>query len=250
MTLGDIATKARSLTNTDTSNYTDADLLIDINIWYQKAVSMIFESQDDSDFDDARSTDYPVQTTPMIAGQRDYTMPVSEKVLKIKRVDMTYDGTHWYRARPFDTGTLDTGIGFDQASSTDTNFDGNFIKEAPVYDTSYGSLWIAPMPLTADVSAGGLIRVEWERNVTAFTSADYTSVLTDSTVIPGFDAPFHPILAYGAAWERAISRQLPQLQQIQAQLQDWEVRLRTAYGRKDLDMRLNLQSFVNDNYGR
>lgn len=250
MTLGDVATKARSLTNSDITSYTDANLLIDINIWYQKVVDMIFASQDDSDFDDARNTNYPVQTTPMIANQRDYTMPVSEKVLKIKRVDITYDGVHWYRANPMDTGSFPYGIGFTQASSTDSIFDSNFIRENPTYDISYGALWIAPMPIASDVTNGGKIRVEWERNVNVFTSADYTSVLTDSTVVPGFDAPFHPILAYGAAFDFATSRQLPQLAQITTGLQDWEARLRAAYGRKDLDMRLNLQPFYNDSYGR
>lgn len=241
MTLGDIATKARSLTNTDTTSYTDANLLIDLNIWYQKVVSIIFESQDNSDFDDQRSTTYPIQTTPMIANQRDYPIAVSEGLLKLKRVDITYDGTNFFRAQPFDTGSLNESIGFRQSTSTDTNFDQNFSKQAPRYDFSYNSIWIAPMPVAADVSAGGLIRTEWERNVTPFTTNDYSSVLTDSTVKPGFDAPFHPILAYGAAFEYASSKQLPQLAEILPQLQDWEQRIRTAYGRKDLDMRLNLE---------
>lgn len=241
MTLGDVATKARAITNTDTSSYTDALLLIDINIWYQKIVSMIFESQDDTDFDDARRTDYPIQTTPMVANQRDYQMAVSEAVLKIKRVDMTYDGSHWYRAQAMDSGQYGFGVGFDQATSTDTVFDQHFIQQAPVFDVSYNSIFIAPMPLAADVANGGTIRVEWERNVIPFTTSDYTSVLTDSTVVPGFDAPFQPMLAAGAAFEYATTRQLPQLTQLQQQLQDWEVRLRQAYSRKDLDTRLQFK---------
>lgn len=241
MTLGDVATKARALTNTDITQYTDAQLLIDINIWYQKTVTMIFESQDDTDFDDARNTNYPVETTPMIANQRDYTIPITEKMLKIKRVDVSYDGVNYYRAMPLDTGAYPYGIKYNNASSVDTNLDSNFTKQAPFYDVAYNSVWLYPMPIAADVTAGGLVRVEWERNVTPFTSSDYTSVLTDSTVVPGFDAPFHPIVAYGAAWEYAISRQMPQLAQIQQQLVDWETRLRQAYGRKQLDTLLQLR---------
>lgn len=241
MTLGDIATTARFYTNTDTSSYTDAQLLININIWYQKIVSIIFESQDDTDFDDARRTDYPIQTTPMVANQRDYAMAVTEAVLKIKRVDMTYDGSHWYRGTAKDSSEYGFGIGFDQASSTDTVFDQHFIQQAPVYDVSYNSIFIAPMPTATDVANGGTIRVEWERNVIPFTTADYTSVLTDSTVVPGFDAPFHPMLAAGAAFEYASARQLPQFAQLQQELQDWEVRVRQAYGRKELDTRLQFR---------
>ncbi len=242
MNLGDVSTKARALTHSDTTSYTDANLLIDINIWYQKVASMIFESQDNSDWDDPRATTYPVQATPMIANVRDYTMPVGERMLKLKRVDVCYDGVNSFQAKSFDTGSFPFGIHFTNSSSVDTEFDKNFIKEAPGYDYSYNAIWIAPMPVAVDVSAGGYIRTEWERNVTPFVVADYTSVLTDSTVIPGFDAPFHPILAYGAAFEFAVANNLPQLPLITQALGDWENRIRVAYSRKDLDMRLNLQA--------
>lgn len=250
MNLGDIATKARALTNTDVNSYLDANLLIDINIVYQKVADMIFESQDNSDFDDARRTDYPIQTTLMIANQRDYTMAVSEGMLKLKRVDVCYDGINSYRADPFDTGTLVQGIFFNSTTPVDANFDGNFVKQNPRYDYSYNALWIAPMPVAVDVSAGGFIRTEWERNVIPFATSDYTSVLTDSTAVPGFDAPFHVILAYGAAYEYAKSRQLPQLTQLATDLADYEGRIRNAYGRKNLDFELALKTIYNDNYGR
>lgn len=244
MTLGDIATTARFKTNTDTTSYTDAQLLININVWYQKAVSMILESMDESDFDDARRTNYPIQTTPLIASQRDYTLPVSEKVLKIKRVDITYNGTDYYKAEPIDTGEQDYGLG------NDTNTDRNFIHELPRYDIRYNSIFIYPLPTQTDVDAGGKIRVEWERQIQEFTSSDYTSVLTDSTVVPGFDDPFHGILSTGAAYEYAVAKQLPQLAQLAPELADWEQRIKTHYGRKELDRRLTLQPYYDDTFGR
>lgn len=230
MTLSDIASHARFLTYSDSTSYTDAQLLINLNLWYQKTVSMILESADEADFDDNRNTDYPILTTPMIAGQRDYTMPVSEKVLKIKRLDISYDGSTYYKAEPIDAGEIPYGLG------NDTTTDANFTRVAPRYDPQYNSLFIYPLPTAADVAAGGLLRVEWERQITPFTSGE----LTTGTVVPGFDDPFHPILSYGAAFEYATSRQQPQLAQITAQLQDYEQRLRTHYGRKELDRRLML----------
>lgn len=242
MTLGDVANKARALTHSDTISYTAPNLLIDINIWYQKAVSMIFESQDDTDFDDQRNTTYPIVTTPMVAGQRDYAMPVSEQVLKIKRIDITYDGSNWFRATPFDDGVPQWGMG------NPTSEDVNMIKQAPRYDTKYNSLFVYPLAVASDVSAGASIRVEWERNITVFTSSDYTIDPNDSTVVLGFDAPFHPIVAYGAAYEFANANNLPQLQNIKQDLQDWEIRLRQAYGRKDLDTLLAMRPAY-DSYG-
>lgn len=243
MTLGDLATQARFLTNTDTTSYPDANLLFNINVWYQKIVSMILESQDESDFDDARNTTYPIKTTPLVSGQRDYSIPVSEKVLKIKRIDISYDGTNYYRATPVDDGAVVYDMGAN-ASITDNNF----VKQAPYYDIKYNSVFIYPAPTSADTS--GFVRIEWERNITPFVVGDYTSVLTDSTVIPGYDDPFHPMLAEGAALEHSIARQLPQYQQLQSSITDWEIRLRQHYGKKELDREYALTPVYDDNYGR
>lgn len=241
MTLGDIALTARFLTNSDSTSYTDAQLLININTWYQKVVSMIFESQDESDFDDARNTDYPIETTSMVAAQRDYPIPVSNAMLKIKRVDLTYDNTNWYRANPIDDGAVSTDMG-----ASLTNTDQNYIKQNPRYDIKYNAVWVYPAPTAADATAGASIRIEWERNVTPFTSGE----LTTGTVVPGFDAPFHPILAQGAAYDYAFARQLPQLAQLQQSLQDWEVRLRQHYSNKVLDRTQQLKAGYTDSYGR
>ena len=244
MTLGDIANKARALTHSDTNSYTAANLLIDINIWYTKVVSMIFEAQDDTNFDDARKTDYPIVTTPLVAGQRDYSIPVSENVLKIKRVDISYDGTNYYRATPFDNGVPPWGFG------NTTNEDANMIKQAPNYGINYNSIFIYPMAAASDVAAGGLLRIEWERNITPFTTSDYSSDPNDSTVIPGFDAPFHATLAYGAAYEFANANNLPQLANIKNDLEGWEARIKQAYGKKDLDTELMFNYAYDYEFGR
>lgn len=240
MTLGDAAAWARFKTDTDTVSYTDANLLIALNVWYQKIVSMILESQDETDFDDARKTDYPIKTTPLVANQRDYSIPVSEAALKIKTVNISYDGVNYYQSRPIDDGEFTFGDG------NNTTVDQYFIQGAPRHDVKYNSIFIYPMP----TSSTGSIRIEWERNVTPFVVGDYTSVLTDSTVIPGFDAPFHPMLADGAAYEFAVKRQLPQLTQLQQSVTDWETRLRQHYSRKELDRTLQLNVAYDNYYGR
>lgn len=245
MTLGEINTKVFALTHTDIGSYADANMLIDINLSYQKTVSMIFESQDDTNFDDLRNTTYPIKTVPLAAGQRDYSIPVSEQVLKIKRVDVSYDGTNFYRATPFDNGVPTWGFG------NATNEDANMIKQAPRYSTQYNSLFLYPLPQATDaIGTGAVMRVEWERAMIPFSqTADYNgSTMSTSTSIPGFDLPFHPILAYGAAYEFANANNLPQLQNIKQDLLDWETRIRIAYGKKDLDTLYSLRPAY-DSYG-
>jgi len=121
MTLGDINTKVLALVHTNSNTYIDANMVIDINIWYQKIVSMILESQDYTDFDDNRDTNYPIATRALVASQRDYafgtalwtlagkeggagTATQTLLPLKIKRLDVTYDGVNYFRATPFDDG--------------------------------------------------------------------------------------------------------------------------------------------------
>lgn len=230
MTIGDISTKITMLTNVDTNGYTNAQRLIDINQWYQKAATMILEAQDESDFDDARNSDYPIMTTSLVAGQRDYSIPVSEKVLKIKNVQVTYDGTNWFKAEPLDINELA------EATSNVTTTDGMFSTTAPRYDVQYNSIFIYPTASQAQVTAGAAMKVQWTRQVTEFTSSD----LTTGTAVPGFDDPFHPILAYGPAFEFALAKNLPQTKNLFDVLTDYENRLKKHYSTKQQDRRYNL----------
>lgn len=133
----------------------------------------------------ANKTDYPVATTPLVASQRDYQFD-SISFLKIKRVDVTYDGTNWYRATPFDSGTYQEGLG------NDTLVDKNFDKSAPYYDPKGFGLWLYPLPNADDVAAGGKIRVEYVRAYDEFA-------YDDTTAEPPIDRPFHDLIAIGAA---------------------------------------------------
>lgn len=254
MTLGEINAKVLSLTHADTSSYPDATVLIDINMWYQKIVSMILESQDDTNFDDNRQTNYPIATRLLVAGQRDYAFSTASwslsgkeggsvtssqalLPLKIKRLDVSYDSVNYFRATPFDDGVPFWGFG------NQTQEDSNMIPTAPRYGVKYNSVFVYPAAVASQVSAGAIMRLELERAVIAFSqSADYNgAAMSTSTSIPGIDLPWHPMIAYGAAYEYANANNLPQLQNIKQDLQDWEARVRIAYGRKDLDTLLAMR---------
>jgi len=243
MTLADINTKISQLTGADaTSGYLTANRLIDINLWQHKVVTMIMDSQDDSDFDDQRNTTFPNKTSPLVAGQRDYSIPVSEKVIAFKRVDITYDGTNWYRATAIDSLEIPIGIGT-AGSTQETTLDGRFSKTAPRYDVKNNSILVYPRATQAEVDAGAKIRIEWVREMTEYSSSD----LTTGTIVPGFDSAFHAMLAYGPSFEYCNANNLPQAKSIWAVLQDYEIRLNKNYGAKQKDRDYQFQSF-NENY--
>lgn len=191
MTLADIQTQITFLTNKSTTAYTNANRLISINNWYHKVAHWILQSQDLWQFDDDNNTDFGILTTSMVASQRDYSMPLTDNVLRIRRVDFTYDGTNYYRAVPWDETETGGGVG------NDTTLDGNFAKTKPAYTIKGNSINIYPLCNAADVTAGATIRMEVDRDIVEFTSAE----LTAGTKSPGFQKGFHEILSWGAAYD-------------------------------------------------
>lgn len=197
---------------------------------------MIFDSQDEDSFDDQRNSDYPIKTVPLTTN-RDIAIPVSENVLKIKNLSVSYDGVNYHRATPIDISQYDD-IGNAPAAATTQNatIDANFSRHDPCYATKFNSLWIYPIASASDVASGASAIVEWFRGATPFTLSD----LTTGTAIPGFDSGFHMMLAYGAAYEFCLAKGLPQLEGIEKELQIYEDRLRKQYSSKQKDRQYGL----------
>lgn len=232
MNIGEINQKITAITNVDETVYSSALRLIDINIWLHKVQSMIFTSMDEVDFDDKNYTDYPELTTVLVDSQRDYTIPDSEKVISIKRVDISYNGVDYYRANPIDTGEMYQGLGPATDATQQSKTDQLFPKTAPRYDCAYNSVFIYPRPDASDVANGGKIFIEWNRELQEFTSAE----LTAGTKVPGFDTEFHAILAYGPAYEFLLGTgQNVDTTYVAKSLQDLEARLIATYGKKQID---------------
>lgn len=229
--------------NTNTTDYSPANRLISCNRWYQKIVSMILQSMDDWDFDDSNETDYPVATTPLVANQRDYSFPDSLKILQIKRIDLTYDGTNYYKAEEIDTANIALGLG------NDSSIDGHFSKTSPVIDFKSNAFWIYPRASQSDVDAGAKARLEFLREPVEYTSAEVTA----GTKEPGFDSIFHPMIPLGMIydWCSAKGGSSPVLtalkSDIAAELNDYEQRLRKHYGTKQHDRTLQLKSVYSSN---
>ena len=245
-TLSDINQKISNLTTTDTVQYLNSDRLIDINLWQQKIVGMIMDSEDESYFDDARFVAYPKITVPLTVN-RDYSIgqTISEPTgsltyscLKVKSVSVSYDGVKYYRATPMDLAETNLPENPAGATQADTSLDAYFSKTAPKYSFKNNALMIYPKAAQADVDAGGKIIMELERGAADFTLTD----LTTGTPIPGFDVTFHMMLAYGPAYEYCQSKGMPQAKSIYGELQVYEDRLRKQYSSKQLDRHYSLQA--------
>jgi len=206
--------------------YPIADIIRNINRWYHRVVSWILEAQDEWDFDDILNSNYPIATTNLVAEQQDYALPAgagvdNDRVLKIQRVEITYDGTNWYKAEPFDIAEKGTAIG----TSTDINKD--FSQTQPYYDVRYGSIFLYPIP-TADVTAG--LKIWFLRRITdIFTPSDTTQE-------PSFDEQFHRILSMGSAYDYLLGNGMTdKATLIRSEIENMKLELQRFYGRKQED---------------
>jgi hypothetical protein len=157
----------------------------DINETLYDITNRIILANDNFDWDDPYKTDYPIATTPLVADQRDYQFD-NISFLKLKRVDVTYDGVNYYRAEPFDSATYQEGFG------NDTKTDANFSKTAPFYDPKSFGFWLYPRASAEDVANGAKARVEYTRAYDEYT-------YDDTTKEPPIDRPFHDLIAIGAS---------------------------------------------------
>ncbi len=222
-TLGGLIQDCEFLTNIGTANISGNATKLKqftsfINERSRTVLTLILQAQDEWDYDDKNYTDFPIITTSLVKDQTDYALPlVGENMLKIKRVEIKYRDT-WAKAFPIDISEFRRETTSDSAKTI-------FGEGSPRYDFQYGSVFLYPTPTVA--SASGL-KMWITRDISPFTSSDTTKV-------PGFDAPFHKMLSIGASLDWAVAKNLPNAGNLNDQWNDYQVRLIKHYGSKQED---------------
>lgn len=230
MTLSDIDTKVIQLTKCNTTEYPNANRLIDLNIWNQNVVTEILLAQDSSDFDDANHSGYATLQSALVADQRDYNFGISDGVVAIKRVDVSYDGVKSYESNPRDSSEFNIGL-----EETTTDIDSYFSKTAPVHDWKYNSIFLYPKP----TASTGFVEVEVSRTAKDFELSDYTT----GTATLGFDRNFHHIVPFGMSFEYFISNgMMDDAQRMEIEIAKLLTNLRKQYGKKEQNYPLRLES--------
>jgi hypothetical protein len=145
-------------------------------------------------------------------------------LLKIKRVDIAYDGTNFYRASPF--STADVG-------ESKERLDDVTPPTAPRYELWGDTIHVYPKPS----DALGKIRIEYYRSPELFAT-------TDTTKTPGFDVLFHELVAMGASMRWAVGKRMDVAASLKALYDQGRLQLRDYYGSKNKDEALAITSSV------
>jgi hypothetical protein len=216
MTLTDIDSKVSEYTNTTSTTYTGAKRLINLNLALNEIQVEIWKACDEWDFDDSNNDDFPVLTTDLILGQQDYGLETYMK--RVKRLEISYDGTNWVRVKPFNVNESDT-------TNDTTDIANHFTKENPYYDTLGSSILIYPIP---DDNITDGLKIWVDRDMYEFESETGEDK-------PGFDSQFHRAIPMIMAREWFMSKDLPKVALYEGMIDKVKADIRNTYSGKQQD---------------
>ena len=188
MTIADINTLSRYLTNTTITDLTAADLLILINQAYKRVVSWILQADGRWQFDDSNWVNINEITYTLTEAQPSYTF--ADAFLVLEQVLVKSANGVWVVVEPVDRTDF-RGIPIEEAYGTNNPTGFPLVYDKMGEDT----IKLYPAPTSTYVTLASGLKIKVKRTADIFTSAQVTT----GTKEPGFASPWHDILAYMSA---------------------------------------------------
>lgn len=170
------------------------DFAADVNICLDDFVAKAIQASGTWQFDDSNQTDYPIITTNLVSGQRDYSFTVdgsSNLILDIYKVYAANASGIFVELAPVDVNTGDDVVPFTNGqNATGTPYR---------YDKLANGIFLDPIP---SYNATGGLKVYINREASYF-------VYTDTTKKPGVPGIFHKYFYLKPAYMYASRKSLP-----------------------------------------
>lgn len=218
--LGDISGNAQKLAEFTT----DANLALD-DFFY-----IAFKAGGTWQFDDSNHGDFPVITTNLVAGQRDYSFSTdgsSNIVLEIAKVARlgSSTATLYEEITPVDP----------QSDQTQYNLISNDTTQGipDSYDKLGNGILLSPIP---SYSATNGLRVYISREGSYFATSDTTKK-------PGVPGLFHKYFALKPALDYARRNSLASYNRLEKEIADFEKHIETYFGNREKDVRHVMNAF-------
>lgn len=211
----------------------------DVNLAVDRAVHVILQSGGTWHFDDVNHTDYPLMTTDLASGQRDYPFTTDGSgnlVLEVYRVMVADPTGVYHEIYPVDqeTPTLKSG----NATPTGSFIDGRNASGTPRrYSKTANGIFLDVIPNYA--MADGL---------KVFVSREgYHFVSADTSKMPGFAGLFHEYCALRPSYQYAWRRSLESAKALQSEVEDMERSIQEYYSSRQKDAPQRVWANVEDN---
>lgn len=196
MTATEFKTKIREITNTTSSDYSDASLIRDLNAELSMIQIMVLRDRGVLEFDDTNYTDLPVSTFSITAGTREYKITEDEnenQLLTKHKVGVLFNGQYE------DVPRIQVAEGNQKAMLT---------KDTDTENVPSGYYEIGSSIVFKDMPAQNTTGKVWyDREMDFLTTGDTTKV-------PGVPSAYHMLAAYRTAHNYALDKNLPNLDRI------------------------------------
>lgn len=209
---------------TNSTSYPIATKTRNVNLAYDRVVSLILQADANWTWDDSNSTDLPIATGSVSSGQQDIAINTAH--LKLLRVAITDRNGNYYYLDNLDDRELGTRELMDRDSGQ------------PYAYTKRGNSILLDKP----VSYAATIKLYFQRNVSYFTTADTTKT-------PGFAEPFHRLLSLHAAKDYCAVNDIDKrYAKISTEIEKLETALQVFYAQRSRDERPRIKP-RRENYG-
>lgn len=207
-------------TGSDSVSYPIEEITADVNITLDSVWQKIFKLGGTWQYDDYSHSDYPIITTNLVAGQRDYAFITDESgniILDIYKVMVKQPDGTYKEITPVDVQSQSDMQGF---------YDGRDIQGTPTrYDKTANAIFLDAIP---DSTVTDGLKVYINREGEYFTTSDTTKKA-------GFHGTIHEILAIRPAFNYAMRHSLPQVNGLQVRLKELEKAIEDTYGLRTRD---------------
>lgn len=204
----------------------------DANIALDKAHQVIFDAGGTWQYDDSNQTDFPIITTNVVSGQRDYTFTTDQTgnlILEIYRVMVADSSGFFQEINPVDVQT---------GKNLSSFYDGQNTGGTPdKYDKTANGIFLDPVP---NYNYTNGLKVYINREASYFTSSDTTKK-------PGFAGIFHKYIALLPAYEYAFRNSLSNTNVLRAEVQEMEQAIKDYYSLRDKHVRNRLNPNLENN---
>lgn len=181
--------------------------------------------------DDSNHTDYPIISTNLVSGQRDYAFTTDGSgnlILDIYKVLIADSSGVFHEAKPVDVQSeRDTSSFTDGRNTTGTPYR---------YDKTANGIFLDPIP--SYNSSGGL-KVYINREPSYFS-------YTDTNKKPGVPGIHHRYFVLKAALDKARPTQMETKNDIQAEVLAMEASIRAYFGGRERDVRKRFTTQANN----
>jgi len=214
----------RNTGNTTTDDYSASDITIDINLALDEVLAIIFKADGRWQFDDSNHTNYPIITTDLVSGQRDYSFTIDKGgnlVLDIYKVMIKNSSGVFVELDAVDQQARNS-----EYNDIKTMVDGQDTTGTPTkYDKSANGIFLDLIP---NYNSTGGLKVWINREASYFTTSDTTKK-------PGFAGIFHEYIPLRVSYEYAYINGLNNATNLYNEMMRIRKEIEDYYGRRSKD---------------